>query len=184
MGRPSKMNIKLIGPVVIALAVILVVLLNRETSGIKTNLVASKSHCPGVAYSGAWFEVIVPENFIAKPSLPSTTNDGYDSVWFVNSTLGMALYVYSPQWGGKPSDIIDDSAVAHLREHVQSNEESSVHTRAVAYNDGQSGSFTSTEKIDYASHLTTGYRSKQSPLSEELEQIYTCFVQSIQQFAD
>ena len=178
------MNMKLIAPAMVILVVVVVGLLNRESPDIKANPAVTDSPCLGTPYVGAWFEVIVPEDFIAKPSLPSTTNDGYDSVWFINSSLDLALYIYSPQWGGKPSDILDDSLIVNLTEHVQSNEQSSVLTRTVAYNDGKTGIFTSTEMLDYASHLTTGYRSEHKILPKELEQIYSCFVASIQQFAD
>ncbi len=56
-------------------------------------------------YRGAWFTVRYPADFRAKPSMKSSTADGYDSVFFHSPDGRVSFYIYAPQWGGKPTDI-------------------------------------------------------------------------------
>ena len=180
------MKFKVLGLVLVItlLSISVFTLLNRETQNLDVNKAVTDSHCLGTQYSGAWFDVIVPNGFEAKPSLPSTTGEGYDSVWFINPKLDVAFYLYSPQWGGRPSDILDDPAIKNSNENIESNEDVITYTRSLIYKDGRIGKFTSTETVNYVSHLTTGYRANDSSFDDAAGQIYTCFIQSIQQFAD
>jgi len=57
-------------------------------------------------YHGAWFTITYPEGFIPSGSLPSFSNDGFDSVFFREPHGLVEFYVYSPQWGGVASDIM------------------------------------------------------------------------------
>ncbi|MBF0543928.1 MAG: hypothetical protein HQM08_05835 [Candidatus Riflebacteria bacterium] len=58
-------------------------------------------------FKGAWFEIQYPEDFTVEPSLKSTTNvSGYDSAFFVSPSKEVSFYVFSPQWNGKPTDIL------------------------------------------------------------------------------
>src|SRR5690242_4846750 len=52
-------------------------------------------------FRGAWFEVRAPATFVVKPSLKSSTADGYDSVEFVAPDGAVTFYVFAPQWGGE-----------------------------------------------------------------------------------
>jgi hypothetical protein len=68
-----------------------------------TPLVNARGHQK--IYHGAWFTIRYPEEFIPKGSLPSFSNDGFDSVFFLEPHGLVEFYVYSPQWGGIASDI-------------------------------------------------------------------------------
>lgn len=58
-------------------------------------------------FTGAWFDVLHPAEFSAEPSLKSTTNvSGHDSAFFVAPSKEVSFYVFSPQWNGKPTDIL------------------------------------------------------------------------------
>lgn len=140
--------------------------------------------CGGVPYMGAWFEAHIPEGFEARPSLVSAGNDGYDSVWFESTSFDLRLYVYSPQWGGAPSDVLSDAAIKEVTEQKEVGSKKVIVERTIAYNDGGNGYFTSTESQEYFSHLTTGYQTKHKQLTQQQQHIYDCFVQSIQQFTD
>jgi len=56
-------------------------------------------------FSGAWFSVHYPSSFTAKPSLKSSSADGYESVFLVSPDKQVEFYVFSPQWNGDPTDI-------------------------------------------------------------------------------
>ena len=152
-------------------------------------LSAEKQHenqddlCAGKTYNGAWFDVRVPEGFTVQPSLLSVSNEGYDSVWLRSPDDDFDLYIYSPQWGGEPSDVIDDPQISDITENTQINDHGTVTVREIAYKNGQYGKFTSNQTI-HNNHLTTGYRHSNQPLSESQNQIHRCFLQSIQQYAD
>ena len=59
-------------------------------------------------FRGAWFEVVYPADFTVRPSLASTTAEGYDSAEFVSPDGAVSFYVFAPQWGGEPTDIALD----------------------------------------------------------------------------
>ncbi len=144
--------------------------------------------CAGKTYNGAWFDVRVPEGFTVQPSLLSVSNEGYDSVWLRSHDGGFDLYIYSPQWSGEPSDVLDDPQISGITENTQINDhgtvtEVTVIVREIAYKNGQYGKFTSNQTI-HNNHLTTGYRLSNQTLSESQNQIHRCFLQSIQQYAD
>jgi len=61
-------------------------------------------------FEGAWFRISYPDGFVASGSLPSTTNDGFDSAFFRDPVGRIEFYVYSPQAGGTATDIAPDAA--------------------------------------------------------------------------
>jgi hypothetical protein len=56
-------------------------------------------------FRGAWFDVSYPAPFLVKPSLKSTSADGYDSAEFQAPDGAVSFYVFAPQWSGDPADI-------------------------------------------------------------------------------
>lgn len=56
-------------------------------------------------YRGAWFEIKYPANFGVRPSQPSSSAQGFDSVFFTAPDGSVQFYVFSPQWNGIPNDI-------------------------------------------------------------------------------
>ena len=139
--------------------------------------------CAGKTYNGAWFDVRMPEGFTEQPSLLSTSSDGYDSVWLRSPDGDLDLYIYWPQWAGEPSDVLDDAHISGIAEDTQGNEHGTVTVRKITYKNGQYGEFTSNYS-NHNTHLTTGYRLSNPPLSESQNQIHRCFLKSIQQYAD
>jgi hypothetical protein len=58
-------------------------------------------------FRGAWFDIRYPQNFRPRPSLKSPSAPGsYDSVFFISSDGLAEFYVFSPQLGGSPIDIL------------------------------------------------------------------------------
>lgn len=58
-----------------------------------------------VIFRGAWFDVRYPAGFIPRPSLESSTAEGYDSAEFISPDGTVSFYVFAPQWGGTAVDI-------------------------------------------------------------------------------
>ena len=139
--------------------------------------------CAGKTYNGAWFDVRVPEGFTEQPSLLSTSNDGYDSVWLKSPDGDFELYIYAPQWTGEPSDVLDDHQILSTKKDIQKNEHATITVREITYKNEHFGKFTSNNS-NHNTHLTTGYRHSKRALSESQNLIHRCFLQSIQQYAD
>lgn len=70
-------------------------------------LISTVMNAQTKTFKGAWFKIDYPANFTAKGSLPSTTaQEGYfDSAIFTSPDGKVEFYIFSPQWGGEPSDI-------------------------------------------------------------------------------
>ena len=51
-------------------------------------------------YSGAWFDIEYPADFIIREREKSPTGSGYDGVVFREQNGDVEFYVYSPQWSG------------------------------------------------------------------------------------
>lgn len=66
-------------------------------------------------FQGAWFDVWIPDDFQAAPSLRSATDpDGVESAFFRSADHQVEFYVFSPQWDGEPTDIALDPARERL----------------------------------------------------------------------
>ena len=59
-------------------------------------------------FHGSWFDVRYPAGFTPKPSLKSSTAEGYDSAEFISADGTVSFYVFAPQWGGTAVDIALD----------------------------------------------------------------------------
>ena len=139
--------------------------------------------CAGKTYNGAWFDVRMPEGFTEQPSLLSTSNDGYDSIWLKSPDGDFELYIDAPQWTGEQSDMLDDPQILNSTEDTRKNDHDTVTVREITYKNGRYGKFTSNNS-NHNTHLTTGYRHSNHALSESQNLIHRCFLQSIQQYAD
>ena len=76
---------------------------NFDAAGLAENNMGSTENVR--TFHGAWFEIQYPVDFTAKPSLSSTTAEGYDSAEFTSSDGSVSFYVFAPQWAGEASDI-------------------------------------------------------------------------------
>lgn len=137
-------------------------------------------------FRGAWFEVAVPAGFGVRPSLKSATAEGYDSAEFTAPDGSVAFYVYSPQWGGEPTDIALDPA----RETVVADQREEVKGRTVRFYtiaDQRKKYFRAyRETIEQAGAIrwVTGIRYKNAAAKKRFDPAYRRFVESLRQFAD
>jgi hypothetical protein len=88
-------------------------------------------------FEGAWFQVAYPADFVAVPSLPSATAEGYDSAFFKSPDGAVEFYVFAPQWGGQPEDIaLDPGREELVAERTVEGRGRTVTWRTIASKDG------------------------------------------------
>jgi hypothetical protein len=88
-------------------------------------------------FEGAWFQVAYPADFVAVPSLPSATAEGYDSAFFKSPDGAVEFYVFAPQWGGQPEDIaLDPGREELVAERTVEGPGRTVTWRTIAAKDG------------------------------------------------
>ena len=137
-------------------------------------------------YRGAWFEIKYPSSFRVRPSLPSSSADGYDSVFFTASDYAVEFYVFSPQWNGTPSDIqIDLSSELLVSQKVEQRAGKTIKRASIRSRDGRY--FRAVEDIEDNTTNTRRvfaitYRDQASYV--RYRQAYLTFKSSLTQFAD
>ena len=140
---------------------------------------------PGV-FSGSWFEIRYPAGFNVKPSLKSSTAEGYDSAEFIAPGGEVSFYVFAPQWAGNAADI----ALIPKRERLVAEQRRKLADRkirwfTIAAKDGsyrRSYQETVTQKGSVKTILGIKYRNEKSRLRYQKE--YEQFRKSLQLYAD
>ena len=137
-------------------------------------------------YHGAWFTIAYPEGFIPRESLPSFSNDGFDSVFFREPHGSVEFYVYSPQWGGVASDI--EFIPAHEKLVSKSEGISENHkvrwTTIAAKNRSYLRSIEETRSIDGSSVTIFAIKYRDAQALSEFRNVYKEFKKSLQQATD
>lgn len=134
--------------------------------------------CGGTPYEGAWFTVQIPAGMTVTTARPSSTGEGFDSIWAQSKDSDTEFYLYAPQWGGTPYDIFLGS-LARQEESVGHG-----HTDLELTYENSIGRFEIIHSSDPVSHRTIGFRSQTGQLSDEERLKFECFKKSIDQFSD
>lgn len=137
-------------------------------------------------FSGAWFEIRYPAGFSARPSLKSSTAEGYDSAEFIAPEGEVSFYVFAPQWGGNPADI----ALVPEREQLVTEQRRQLADReirwfTIAARDGsyrRSYQETVAQQGSVRTILGIKYRNEEARL--RYQQAYQQFRKSLQLYAD
>ena len=80
-------------------------------------------------FEGAGFEVEVPDGFAIEPSMKSNATPGSFDSLKVHSADGLVtFYVFAPQFGGTPADILLKPSIETLIDERGSETEGYVHT--------------------------------------------------------
>ncbi|MDO8509640.1 MAG: hypothetical protein Q7S24_00680 [bacterium] len=122
----SKLNIFRLFIAILGLAVVIIIIINRlyrlsnptpTTNQIPRITTSSTSDTATVpvrdkyewrVFKGAWFDIKYPSDFIVQrsyKSIPSTSEDAYESAFFISSDKDVAFYIFSPLWNDDPKDI-------------------------------------------------------------------------------
>ncbi len=137
-------------------------------------------------FRGAWFDVSYPADFSVKPSLKSTTAEGYDSAEFISSDGAVSFYVFAPQWGGNATDIAlipeHEQLVTEQRRQVRDRE---MHWFTIAARDGSyHRSYQETIARQGSVKTVVGIRYKNEVARLRYQKAYQLFRSSLKLYAD
>lgn len=137
-------------------------------------------------YEGAWFTIRHPSDFVPRPSMESSTADGYDSVFFDAPEGEVTFYVHAPQWGGATPDIATDPDTEVMADSTSTVEGPVTTTRTTI--SARDGSWTRTYQTVYddrgPSQWTVGWRYSSEAARVRHQADYDEFVASLEQFAN
>jgi hypothetical protein len=146
----------------------------------------------GRRYNGAWFSIDKPSGF-TKTNITSTeviddyTYENADEANFISADGSVEFFVYSPQWGGEPTNYLEKWAGETIEVNKTEAEEvmpSNVH-RWITFN-GVDGSYTRSvySQKSESTHLVFGIKFKDATSYELYQKEYELFKKSLEQYAD
>lgn|SRR5574341_359917 len=136
-------------------------------------------------YRGAWFEIQYPANFRVRPSLSSSSAQGYDSVFLAAPDVTVEFYVFSPQWNGTPSDIEVKSSELLVSQSLEEKGGKTIRRVAIRARDGSYlRAFEDTEDKTTNTRKVFGIRYRDEQSYNRYRQSYLRFKTSLRQFAD
>jgi hypothetical protein len=139
------------------------------------------------SFTGAWFKIDYPGDFSVLPSLVSRTSaSGYDSAFFRSPDGLVEFYVYSPQWGGEPSDVALDpsSEVAAAEKTVHKNGSRTTWLTFAARDRSYTRSLVDTEHSGQNTRLVFGIKYRDQRAYDAYKPAYLQFKASLEQYAD
>ena len=98
-----------------------------------------------------------------------------------SKSRGVDFYIYSPQWGGTPKDVLEDPNIVSVERDTKVDSDDKHTNISVEYSDGSIGVFHLVEAIEYVSHLMSGCRYSVAELPHDLQKDFECFKNSIVQ---
>lgn len=134
----------------------------------------------------AWCEIRYPANFTVRPSMPSTTAEGYDSAEFIAPDASVSFYIFAPQWGGEARDIALDTQ-REILVSTQSRRKSGVtrHWFTIAAKDGSyRRSYLDTIEQQGSVRHVIGMKYRNEAVRRSYLKAYACFRQSLKHFTD
>ena len=136
-------------------------------------------------FSGAWFDINYPSNFIAKGSLNSSSSGGFDSAIFKSPDNLVEFYIFSPQWSGEATDIIlkTNEELSSSKSEINGDIETKWWT--INHSDGSySRSYQQVYNQSVNTKLIFGIKYKNSSALEKYKKEYASFKNSLIQYAD
>lgn len=137
-------------------------------------------------FEGAWFDTEYPSNFSAENSLKSPQKPKVSTVPLSLLRWKSSVYVFSPQWSGKPCDIkIDEESENLIDSSEEKNGKITVKRWLIEANNGSYHSAYE-ETIDNESKTNKIFGVKYNPddYENEYEQEYLHFKKALVQYAD
>jgi hypothetical protein len=138
-------------------------------------------------YAGAWFDIRYPASFSVKPSQPSPSAEGYESVFFIAPDKSVEFYVFSPQWNGDPKDIALNEATEKMvssKQQMQGDSTLITWFTIVANNKTYTRTYEKHLNEVLNVHWVIGIKYKSQAAFKKYRTAYLRFKQSLAQFAD
>jgi hypothetical protein len=136
-------------------------------------------------FSGAWFDINYPSNFLAKGSLKSPSSDGFESAIFKSPDNLVEFYIFSPQWNGEAKDILlkTNEKLSSSKSEIYGDIETKWWTIT-----SSDGSYSRSYQQKYNKSQNTkwiiGIKYKNSSALEKYKKEYASFKNSLKQYAD
>ena len=137
-------------------------------------------------YETSWFSAEYPASFLAKGSLQSKTDEeGFDSAVFTSPDGEVEFYVFAPQWGGEPTDIVlKGYEKESAREEIKSNHKI-IRSWSITAKDGSYTRSYQETKHEFENGIkVVGVKYNNFATYKKYKSDYLAFKKSIRQFAD
>jgi RNA polymerase subunit RPABC4/transcription elongation factor Spt4 len=146
----------------------------------------SNNYYSNGVFTGAWFKITAPSDFIVKPSMKSSSGSGYESAFFDSPDGDVEFYVFSPQWGGEPNDINIDANTEKVISTLTQTSNGLTKTWDViqALDGSYYRSYQDTKTQGGNIHWIIGLKYKSKAAHEKYEKAYLSFKKSLTQFSD
>ncbi len=137
-------------------------------------------------YQGAWFDISYPSQFIPTPSLQSRTAKGYDSVEFLSPNGDVSFYIFAPQWGGIPTDIVlAPQGEVVVKESEEKKNGTTIKTTVICkIDDSFCRSIWDTISHQGTVRTTLGFKYRNEEVRRRYKESYQKFQYSLQRYAD
>ncbi|RRD76988.1 hypothetical protein [Tannerella forsythia] len=138
-------------------------------------------------FTGAWFEVKYPSDFTAQGSMVSASGEEnqFDSAFFTSPDGEVEFYIFSPQWGGEPTDIaLRSNEKAGNRQVKQTAKQTVTHWTIGAQDGSYVRSYQETRNEVENTVWVVGIKYKNQKAYDRYKKQYIAFKSSLQQFAD
>jgi uncharacterized protein YcfL len=92
---------------------------NQKQDVSKTTTKTEPAPVEVTIYRGSWFDIKYPQNFTARPTGPTTVNNGNsfiqtDEAYFESPDRSVEFFVYSPLWAGNPKNYLEITKTEEL----------------------------------------------------------------------
>lgn len=138
-------------------------------------------------FTGAWFEVKYPSDFTAQGSMVSASGEEnqFDSAFFTSPDGEVEFYIFSPQWGGEPTDIgLQPNEKETNREVKNTANRTVTYWTISAQNGSYVRSYQETRNEIENTVWVVGIKYKNQKAYDRYKKQYIAFKSSLQQFAD
>ena len=117
---------------------------SEETTRVKRDSIHPEAPVQMATFSGSWFQVEYPNDFIASPTSPIDVFGDYefvetDEARFTSPDGTVEFFVFSPQWSGDPIDYLveqeNEKTVDQSEEKANSDDPFAVSHHWVTYED-------------------------------------------------
>lgn len=138
-------------------------------------------------FTGAWFEVKYPSDFTAQGSMGggSAEENLFDSAFFTSPDGEVEFYIFSPMWGGEPTDIGLQPNEKETNREVKNTANQTVTYWTISAKDGSYvRSYQETRNEMENTVWVVGIKYKNQKAYERYKKQYIAFKSSLQQFAD
>jgi hypothetical protein len=159
---------------------------NVPNSPVSNNAPSNNNLYTNGHFTGAWFTVTVPADFTARPSMQSRSGSGYESAFFDSPEGDVEFYIFSPQWGGDPTDNNIDNNIEKITSTYHETSKGLIKkwTEIQALDGSYFRAYQDTKVQNGTIHWIIGLKYKSKAAYAKYKPAYLSFKKSLKQFSD